>query len=130
MHTDLVNWVVLADADGVTLIDTGYPGHYRSVVDSIEAIGQPLTAVKAILLTHAHIDHQECAHRLATELDIPVFAHADELAHARRDAHHGLTPVGLLADLWRPTVLKWFERLAVTAPRIPLIGRAALSPHK
>ena len=81
-----------------SLIDTGYPGHYRSVVESIEAIGQPLAAVKAILLTHAHIDHLGCAQRLAAELDIAVYAHADELAHA--DRCHGNTGVSGTCDHW------------------------------
>ncbi|WP_431236006.1 MBL fold metallo-hydrolase (plasmid) [Mycolicibacterium psychrotolerans] len=130
VHTALVNWVLLSDDDGVTLIDSGYPGHYQAVLDSITAIGQPLDALKAILLTHAHIDHLGGAQRLAAERGVPVYVHPNELAHTYRDAHHGLTPAGLVANLWRPRVLRWFLQAVPVgvADRHGVAQARALSP--
>lgn len=39
---------------------------------------------------------------------VPIFVHPDEQAHAHRDAHYGLDAPGLVANLWRPKVMRWF----------------------
>jgi len=53
----LVNWLVLIDGTDVTLIDTGYPGDHVDVEASIHSLGRKVEDVRAVLITHAHIDH-------------------------------------------------------------------------
>lgn len=107
VHHPLVNWVLLTDGDAVTVIDTGYPDVHGEVVASIGQVGREPADVEAILITHAHIDHTGGAERLSAVTDAPVLVHPLELAHARGEEHHALTPVGLAANLWRPRVLPW-----------------------
>lgn len=107
-ETSLVNWVVLSDDAGVTLIDTGYPGHHDAVLDSIREAGRQPEELRAILLTHAHIDHLGSSQRLADAYQVPIYAHPDEHQHAVRNAHYGLDAAGLISQLWRPRVARWF----------------------
>jgi len=56
-YTDLVNWTLVTDADGVILIDAGFPGSRDDVLASLRQLGFGVDDLRAILLTHAHIDH-------------------------------------------------------------------------
>ena len=56
-HTDLVNWTLVADDTGVILIDAGFPGSRDDVLASLRHLGFGIDDLRAILLTHAHIDH-------------------------------------------------------------------------
>ena len=56
-----VNWVVLRDGADLTLIDSGYPGDGPAVEASLREIGSRPEDVRALLLTHAHVDHMGAA---------------------------------------------------------------------
>lgn len=107
VHHPLVSWVLLTDGDAVTVIDTGYPGLHDEVVASIRQVRHEPADVEAILITHAHIDHTGGAEQLSVLTGAPVLVHPLELAHARGEEHHALTPAGLAVNLWRPRVLPW-----------------------
>ena len=49
--------IYLLVGDDLTLVDSGYPGNGRRIVEYIERIGRSLDELKAILLTHSHPDH-------------------------------------------------------------------------
>ncbi|MGF2952952.1 MBL fold metallo-hydrolase, partial [Mycobacterium sp. THU-M116] len=54
---EAVNWTLVADGTGVMMIDAGYPGDRADVLASLRQLGYHAGDVRAILLTHAHIDH-------------------------------------------------------------------------
>ena len=66
--TRFVNWYIVdAGADGVTLVDAGLP-RYREQLDSaLGAAGRTRADVRALVLTHGHIDHIGMADVLAAE---------------------------------------------------------------
>lgn len=72
---------VLADADGVVLLDTGFPGDGRRIQRVMEQIGTGPRDVRAILLTHGHIDHAGSLAALKDWCGAPVYAHPLEQAH-------------------------------------------------
>lgn len=106
-RTDLVNWTVVTDESGVLLIDAGYPGHRDEVVDSVRRLGYALSDVRAVLLTHAHVDHFGAAISLAARDGIPVYAHSAEVGHARRDYLEQASPLAVARHAWQPRWLKW-----------------------
>ena len=106
-QTPLVNWTLVADDRGVLLIDAGYPGSRDEVLASLSRLGFAPADVRAILLTHAHIDHLGAAIWFAGAHDTPVYCHRAEVAHARRDYLEQASPAAILAKAWQPRWMKW-----------------------
>ncbi|WP_422742570.1 MBL fold metallo-hydrolase [Mycobacterium sp. WMMD1722] len=106
-RTDLVNWTLVTDGTGVLLIDAGYPGHRDDVVESVRELGFGLSDVRAILLTHAHVDHFGSAIALAAQEGIPVYTHDDEVGHARRDYLEQVATRDVISHAWQPRWLRW-----------------------
>lgn len=79
-----VNWYLLEDADGLTVVDAGLPVSWRSLERALRALGRPWEDVRALVLTHAHYDHVGFAERLRRQRDVPVLCHADEVSLARK----------------------------------------------
>src|SRR5689334_17735531 len=111
-QTDLVNWTLVTDGSGVMLIDAGYPGQRADVVDSVRQLGFGIDDITAILLTHAHIDHFGSAIWFAKTHGTPVFCHADEVGHAKREYLEQASPTDVVKHLWQPRWLKWSAILA------------------
>lgn len=70
-----VNVFILETNDGLMLLDTGFPGSAKKVLDGLRALGRPPTDVRHILLTHCHIDHVGNAAELKRETGATVWAH-------------------------------------------------------
>ena len=112
VQTPLVNWTVVTDDSGVMLIDAGFPGHRDDVMTSLRHLGFAPGDVRAILLTHAHIDHLGSAIWFAATHGIPVYAHGVEVAHAKRDYLEQASPAALAAHARRPRWLRWSAAVA------------------
>ncbi|MBV8845739.1 MAG: MBL fold metallo-hydrolase [Bryobacterales bacterium] len=52
-----VNTFLIESNDGWALIDTGLPGSADRILKAIAELGKPPSAIRYILLTHAHPDH-------------------------------------------------------------------------
>jgi glyoxylase-like metal-dependent hydrolase (beta-lactamase superfamily II) len=50
--------------NGVTLVDTGLRGNEKKIYANLEKLGYGPKDIKRIVLTHAHLDHINCLHRL------------------------------------------------------------------
>ena len=55
--TRYVNWYVVDGGDRLTLVDAGLPGYRDQLDSSLAAIGKQRSDVRALVLTHGHIDH-------------------------------------------------------------------------
>ena len=106
-QTRLVNWTLVTGPDGLILIDAGYPAQRQEVLSSIRALGYDVGDLRAILLTHAHIDHFGTAIWLAGQHGTPVYCHADEVGHARRNHLEQAAPLDVIRQAWRPRWLAW-----------------------
>ncbi|MFF7607867.1 MBL fold metallo-hydrolase [Streptomyces parvulus] len=107
VHGSHTNWVILTEGDAVTLVDTGYPGDRRQLLDSLAAVGSSPEAVEAVLITHAHNDHLGSAEYLRAAHATPVLLHEAEVPHARRDFLQQVSVGTILRNAWRPGVLPW-----------------------
>jgi len=106
-ETELVNWTLVTDGNGVTLIDTGYPGSRDDVLASLRQLGFGIDDVRAILLTHAHIDHLGSAIWFAKSHGTLVYCHPDKVRHAKREYLEQASFPDVAKHLWQPRWLKW-----------------------
>ncbi|MFD6169989.1 MBL fold metallo-hydrolase [Streptomyces coeruleorubidus] len=107
VHGSDTNWVILAEGDAVTLVDTGYPGDRERLLASLAEVGSSPEAVAAVLITHAHNDHLGSAEYLRATYGTPVYLHAAEAPHARREFLHQVSLGTVLKNGRRPGVLPW-----------------------
>ena len=106
-YTDLVNWTLVTDGEGVMLIDTGFPGQRDDVLGSLRQLGFGIGDLRAILLTHAHVDHFGTAIWFAKAHGVPVYCHSAEVGHAKREYLEQASPMDVAMHAWQPRWLKW-----------------------
>src|SRR5262245_13033515 len=109
---EAVNWVLVADGSGVTMIDAGYPGDREDVLASLSELGFGVDDVRAIVLTHAHVDHLGTAIWFAKEHGTPVFCHPKEVGHTKREYLEQASPLSVAANIWRPGWAPWVLHVA------------------
>jgi glyoxylase-like metal-dependent hydrolase (beta-lactamase superfamily II) len=73
LGTPMVNWYLVADESGVTVVDAGCPKYRPQLEPGLELLGRPASDIKALVLTHSDGDHIGVAEQLRSELGIPVF---------------------------------------------------------
>ena len=72
---------VLVAQDGVVLLDTGFPGDTQRIRRVLAENGAGVQDVRAILLTHGHLDHAGNVTELKQLTGAPVYAHRLEQSH-------------------------------------------------
>ena len=86
MPLSSVNVFFLLTAEGVTLIDTGYPDRGIGVLAGLSALGRTPADIRHIIVTHHHIDHAGNLATLQTLSNATVWMHpldAEEVRHGR-----------------------------------------------
>lgn len=106
--TDPFNWYVIEEDSRLTLVDAGFPGHFRVFEEGLRTIGRDITDVEAVILTHAHADHMGFADRVSRAANAPVFIHEKDAAASGRILR--LPWWGLLLNAGRPFVTSMLAR--------------------
>ena len=88
LGSDLINFYLVEDATGLTVVDAGIPAFYDKLGDCLGEMGRDWGDIRALVLTHAHPDHVGFAERLRSEHGVPVLVHAadEQLALTQRAA--------------------------------------------
>ena len=113
-----INAYLLEEAGAVTVIDAGVPGLWGDLLAEFGAMGRALDDVRAILLTHGHLDHIGYAERLRRATSAAARVHELDVLLARGKVPNpskGIDPFH-----WRPML----GFLAYAARR-----RYGLGPH-
>ena len=72
---------LLADGDASVMIDTGLVGETILIRRLVRKLGLAPQSIKAILLTHGHLDHAGNLAKLKEWTGARIYAHPDEQAH-------------------------------------------------
>jgi glyoxylase-like metal-dependent hydrolase (beta-lactamase superfamily II) len=103
-----VNWYLVEAGDGVLAVDAGLPSSWTSLRHALGAIGRPHADLRALVLTHAHVDHVGFARRARTALELPAFCHPADHALA---AHPLRGARSRLRSAWRPATALRLARM-------------------
>ena len=74
-----VNFYLIEGPDGLILIDSGLPAHREQLLARLAGLGRSLADVRAVLLTHGHLDHTGLAHTLQ-EAGAAIWIHQPDAA--------------------------------------------------
>lgn len=100
------NCYLIAEPDGLTLIDAGIPSSFSQIVDFIGSLGRSVQELKMILLSHADIDHVGAAPALKAESGARIYA-SQIAAQALAEGHSSRQiELGILTPIFR-----WLEHL-------------------
>ncbi|WP_327686270.1 MBL fold metallo-hydrolase [Streptomyces sp. NBC_00467] len=83
LGNDIVATYLIDTPEGITLIDAGFPGHWRDLQKEVTALGKRLSDVKGLILTHGDCDHIGFAERLRDQMGVPVYVHAADADQVR-----------------------------------------------
>lgn len=82
----LVNSYLIEEGGEITIVDAGAPGYWSDLPNELGTMGRTFADIRALVLTHAHIDHVGFAERLRRERGVPVSVHELDAKMARGEA--------------------------------------------
>jgi glyoxylase-like metal-dependent hydrolase (beta-lactamase superfamily II) len=110
-----VNWYLVEDDGGLTVVDGGYPGYYDELAPALSTIGRAVTDVQAIVVTHAHADHLGSLPRLQEASGGRVLAHPADAPEVQEGTPK--PPPSFFADAWRPRFARYLVHAAKNGGR-------------
>lgn len=118
-----VNCYLLEAEDGLTLVDTGFPGTEGLILQAIGQLGRAPADLKHVILTHAHPDHIGSAAAVKRATGATVLIHpADRAIAERGTGFRPLTPApGLLFGI----LCRVFSQISQKVPPVPVDGTVA-----
>ncbi|WP_025132996.1 MBL fold metallo-hydrolase [Leucobacter sp. PH1c] len=80
---DLVAAYLIVQAEGITVVDAGLPGHWGELLATLTELGRSPADLRGLILTHGDSDHLGFAERLRREHGVPLFIHEADAERAR-----------------------------------------------
>jgi glyoxylase-like metal-dependent hydrolase (beta-lactamase superfamily II) len=71
----IVNWYLVEDDDGLTAIDAGFPPAWEILRTALQSLDRGLSQLRAVVLTHGHVDHIGFAERARRDAGATVYVH-------------------------------------------------------
>lgn len=112
LGTRWLNFYLVEEDGEFTLIDAGYPGYWRQLTEAVDALGTSLRAIRAVILTHHHVDHVGTAQRLRSTVGARVLVGQGDLwiVGGRYPSH--ANPGFYRQASWRPSGIRFIAHSA------------------
>jgi len=110
----IVNAHLLVGSEGCLLIDAGLPGSAAKVERVLSKQALSFKDIRAIVITHAHVDHAGGAAELRERTRAPIIAHEEDLPYYRREKPMTFCPTGRVGRLFLKTPLPHQDYTAFT----------------
>jgi glyoxylase-like metal-dependent hydrolase (beta-lactamase superfamily II) len=122
------NAYLIEGADGLTLVDAGFPNKEAAVFAAIRSLGRTPDQLKHLILTHGHPDHIGSAAAIVRETGARTYMHQVDIPLAETGGpFRPMTPApGLLRQVLCRVIYEHNERLAPVAIDEPLIDGTTL----
>lgn len=131
LGTKWANFYLVAEGRELVLIDAGYPRYWKQLRRATEGLGLALSAIRAVIVTHHHIDHAGTAETVRTHTGAAVLAHESDapIVRGERRSH---VPPGFYRQSWRPSMARYLAHTAAVggARYRPTDTVEALPPDK
>ena len=90
---------LVREGDAAVIVDSGLPGAEKRIIHALDKRQVKPNMVKAILLTHGHIDHIGGAQRLRNWCGAPIAVHQLDAILAQSGGNGSLQPTGPVGTL-------------------------------
>jgi glyoxylase-like metal-dependent hydrolase (beta-lactamase superfamily II) len=109
--TKWVNCHLVMDDGQAILVDAGYPRYEARLDACLDELGLTLDAIKAVFVTHHHVDHVGVAERVRSAAGATVYVGEGDAAivQGKRPSH---PPAGFWREWWRPSMLGYLTHSA------------------
>lgn len=118
VHCFLWEW-----REGVTIIDTGYPGQAATILLALRKQGYADHNVRRIIVTHADLDHSGSVAQLKRLTGAPVACHVVEKEFLERPRRRKVAFWPLRPIIWALACLPGFASPAVTPDELLVDGQ-------
>ena len=89
IEDSFTNWYLLEEEGRLTVVDTGVPTSWPSLIEALRSLGYRLSDIEAVVLTHAHFDHLGFAERARAALGVPVLVHENDVLLTKQPRQYG-----------------------------------------
>ena len=102
--------------NGLTLVDTGLRGNVAKIYSYIEKLGYTPKDIRRIIITHAHLDHINCLHKLKedTGAEVMVGEKDADIVSGKKPLHRMRGAFGLIFN----TLSLYYRYRPVNADRL------------
>lgn len=104
LGTRWANFYLVVDGGEGLLVDSGYPGYLAQLEALAESLGIGLRGIRAVIVTHHHLDHAGTAEAVRSRAEATVLVGAEDAAIVRGE-HPSHPPNGFWRQAWRPSMI-------------------------
>jgi class 3 adenylate cyclase/glyoxylase-like metal-dependent hydrolase (beta-lactamase superfamily II) len=104
LGTRWVNFYLVTDGDDAVLVDSGYPGYFSQLEHLVRGLGVVLEGIRAVIVTHHHVDHAGTAEAVRSQAGAAVFIGEGDAAIVQGE-HPSHPPHGFWRESWRPSMI-------------------------
>jgi glyoxylase-like metal-dependent hydrolase (beta-lactamase superfamily II) len=111
----MINAHLIRSDQGCILVDAGLPRSEKKIQRALRSVGLSFKDIKAIVITHAHVDHAGSAASIRELSGAPIVAHEGDAKHYSGEVPMTFCPTGWFGRFFLKTGLVMDAPSAIAA---------------